>query len=458
MLAPPETLTSVLACPRSGAALELQAETFFCAASNTRYPIVDGVPWLFAEPEIALAEWRQRFRYADATLASDIATLTEATTNDDTSAITQQRLRALLTGKQTQRAAVAELLAPLEAAPSTAARATYLALRTRLPPDQGLHTYTPNIIRDWADWGDAENASSLAMITDVLDSVSPTTVLVLGAGAGRLTHDINITFKPTLCVGLDFNPLLMLIAAKLSGGDAQSLVEFPLAPKTLADHALVHQLKASTTPAASTQWVLGDALRAPFREEAFDLVVTPWLTDIVAEPPTAFAPRINRLLKDGGQWINFGSIAFRDPDPVLAIGREELTEQIEAAGFQATAELERDLPYLASPASRHRREETIAALRFTKTATVQVVPRWRALPDWIVIGKTAVPASDEFLQQAAATRIHAFIMALIDGKRSLKDMASIMEQRQLMPAAEAEDAIRGFLIKMYDDARRYSGF
>ena len=95
---------------------------------------------------------------------------------------------------------------------------------------------------------------------------------------------------------------------------------------------------------------------------------------------------------------------------------------------------------------------------FEKTADVPPVARWRALPDWIVVGKSPVPASDAFLQQAAATRIHAFIMALIDGKRSLKEMAVIMEQRQLMPAADAEEAIRGFLIKMHDDARRYAGF
>ncbi|MEM1263136.1 MAG: hypothetical protein AAGH76_12125 [Pseudomonadota bacterium] len=453
-----EALTAILACPRSDGTVEVSDGALFCAASNTRYPIIDGVPWLFAEPDIALAEWRHRFRHADAMLASEISALTSARDNDGISALTTQRLDALRAGKAMQRASIADILAPLATGASADLRATYLALRTRLPPDQGLNTYTPNIVRDWADWGSAENAASLQMITDVLDGVSPAKVLVLGAGAGRLAHDINVALAPTLCVALDFNPLLMLLAARLGSGASQTFVEFPLAPKTLADHAITHELKAPTTPATPTYWVLGDALRAPFQAGTFDLVVTPWLTDIIAEPPAAFAPRINRLLTDGGRWVNFGSIAFRDPDPTLAIGREELSEQIESAGFRLDGDLERDLPYLASPASRHRRTETVAALRFSKTAPVQVVPRWRALPDWIVIGKSPVPASDEFLQQAAATRIHAFIMALIDGRRSLKEMASIMEQRQLMPAADAEEAIRGFLIKMYDDARRYAGF
>jgi hypothetical protein len=45
-------------------------------------------------------------------------------------------------------------------------------------------------------------------------------------------------------------------------------------------------------------------------------------------------------------------------------------------------------------------------------------------------------------------------MSLIDGKRSIKDMARLVIEQRLMTADEAEPAIRSFLIKMYDDARR----
>jgi hypothetical protein len=50
------------------------------------------------------------------------------------------------------------------------------------------------------------------------------------------------------------------------------------------------------------------------------------------------------------------------------------------------------------------------------------------------------------------TRMHAFIMSLIDGKRSLKDMARVLEEQRLMSRQEAETALRGFLVKMYDEA------
>ena len=56
------------------------------------------------------------------------------------------------------------------------------------------------------------------------------------------------------------------------------------------------------------------------------------------------------------------------------------------------------------------------------------------------------------------TQIYSFIMSLIDGKRSIKDMASVLENQKLMTAEEAEPAIRSFMTKMYDDSNRQTGF
>ena len=56
------------------------------------------------------------------------------------------------------------------------------------------------------------------------------------------------------------------------------------------------------------------------------------------------------------------------------------------------------------------------------------------------------------------TQIYAFIMSLIDGKRSIREMAAVLEKQRLMTREEAEPAIRAFLTRMYDDAQRQSGF
>jgi hypothetical protein len=49
-------------------------------------------------------------------------------------------------------------------------------------------------------------------------------------------------------------------------------------------------------------------------------------------------------------------------------------------------------------------------------------------------------------------------MSLIDGKRTIQDMALLLEKQKLMSRAEAEPAIRSFLTRMYDDAQKSPGF
>ena len=90
----------------------------------------------------------------------------------------------------------------------------------------------------------------------------------------------------------------------------------------------------------------------------------------------------------------------------------------------------------------------------SKQRETKKVPRYQALPEWLVRGTDPVPLSDAFRSQAAATRIHAFLMSLIDGRRSIKDMATLIVEQRLMTAAEAEPALRSFVIKLHDDAHR----
>jgi hypothetical protein len=104
------------------------------------------------------------------------------------------------------------------------------------------------------------------------------------------------------------------------------------------------------------------------------------------------------------------------------------------------------------PDSRHQRIESVLTMSARKHLNVDQPARHQALPEWLVTGREPIPALPGFQSQAASTRIHAFIMSLIDGERSLKDMAQTMESQRLMPAKEAEAAIRGFLIKMFEEA------
>ncbi len=446
----------LLACPRSGQSLRASSDGYISRAADTVFPVVDGVPWLFAEPAYAVGEWRARFRHEIARLRDDSQRLQQALDAAPQLAATEARLKRLLKAKTEQQSMLTSLLSPLvNLNISNGSRATYLALRTRLPARQDLNTYYPNIHRDWV-WGDCENRESLEAINVALAEVAkqPKRILVLGAGAGRLSSDLANSWPTTDVVSLDFNPLFMLLGRQLTRGDSVDLYEFPFAPKEADDVAHRRTLCSPHGLQSNCHWVLGDVMRAPFAAEAFDVVVTPWLIDIMDTDLADVVPRINQLLEPDGTWLNFGSLSFQRADPIECVGRDELIELVTQWGFQHRYTHEQALPYLDSPASRHARREEVITLGFTKAGAVPAPKQYRALPDWIVTGKTPVPANPQIQQQAAATRIHAFIMSMIDGQRSLNDMAQLMEQQKLMSRDDALDAIRGMLIKMYDEAEQ----
>ena len=449
-----DDLTSLLACPRCDRApLEPTDAGLRCNGCHVDFPSIDGLPWLFADPAAALAAWRGRLHFSLRKLDEDGRRLEKAMREKGLTELTRHRLDTLMAATADHAQRLRALLAPLEVDALAATYETYLALRTRLPSDQGLMTYYNNVHRDWC-WGDEENEASFAIVDAALAGRPPGKVLVLGAGAGRLAYDLHERWAASTTVVLDFNPLLLMLAQRLTRGESVELYEFPLAPIDIEHQAILRKLEADHAARPGLVYVLADAHRPPFRDAGFDTIVTPWLIDILPEPFPQLCARFNALLAEGGRWINFGSLNFHAADPALRFSREECAEIVARTGF-AEPELREDtIPYMCSPASRHGRRERVLSFSAAKVKQAKRAPRYEALPDWLVRGKDPVPALETFRVQAAATRIHAFIMSLIDGHRSIKDMAALFAEQKLMPSEEAEAAIRQFLIKMHEDSRR----
>lgn len=451
-----DKLTDLTACPRCDKSpLTIKAGHFRCDACKVDFPSVGEIPWLFAEPEASIGEWRNRLHFALQQLSNRSQGIKAALASCEPDSLTAKRLRQQADAADDHRNKLRELLAPIDIQSSTASYESYLALRTRLPADQGIATYYANLHRDWA-WGDEENAASLAQIKAVAGDLPLGDTLVLGSGASRLAYDVHTELDTARTVAMDFNPLLLLAAKSVTEGRTVELYEFPIAPKTLDDFAVRRSLAAPAPAGDAFLFVLGDALRPPFGQGAFDTIVTPWIIDIVNDDLKDQAARINKLLKKGGRWINFGSLNFPHADERRCYSTEETLEIVAASGFGTPATKEASIPYMCSPASRHARRETVFSFAAEKTGNVKAPGRHKALPDWIVTGKEPVPALDSFRTQAMTTQIYTFIMSLIDGKRTIGDMAKLMEQQNLMRAAEAESAIRNFLIRMYSDSERQS--
>jgi uncharacterized protein YbaR (Trm112 family) len=341
------SLPNLLACPRcdktplsqTGRACELR-----CAACKIDFPAVGGIPWLFAEPQYSLAEWRNRLHFLLMRLGRDIQRIDDELADRKLHTLTRKRLDSQRMTTQVHRDSLRQILEPMDVQASQSGYESYLALRTRLPADQGLHTYYPNLHRDWS-WGHEENEASFAQVHNILNSNDEIgDVLVLGAGACRLAYDLHMKSQARTTIAMDFNPLLLLVADRIIRGETLDLYEFPIAPKSMNDYAVMRTLSAEAPVREGFHLVFGDVSRPPFAVGRYDTVLTPWIVDIVTEDLPVLAARINGLLRPGGRWLNFGSLAFSHPEFSRKYSPEETLAFVQEAGCDSPVVHEATIP------------------------------------------------------------------------------------------------------------------
>jgi hypothetical protein len=64
-----------------------------------------------------------------------------------------------------------------------------------------------------------------------------------------------------------------------------------------------------------------------------------------------------------------------------------------------------------------------------------------------------VPLLPDLQGRQLELRVLSYVASLVDGQRSIRDVARVLVERRLMTAEEAEPAVREFLARMYDEAR-----
>jgi hypothetical protein len=447
-------LAGLLACPQCLSQLVGGG----CLSCRTDYPRIAGIPWLMPEPRAALIEWRGRLHHLLTHYAAEASRQRSALAESACGAATRRRLEHVAAALDDQAVRIRELMRPLGIERRSEAQAVHVALGTELPTTQGLSSYYTNLHRDWC-WGAAENQAAAMAVTDSLPTgIRPERMLILGAGACRLAYDLHQSLVPALTVALDINPLFLLAANRILSGGTLELYEFPIAPRTIAEHAVLRTLAAPGPPFPGLELVLADAAAPPFLAGSFDLVLTPWFIDVAGEPVRRLLGRLNRVLRTGGFWINHGSLAFAESAPADAVSLEELLDCLPESGFSRALPRESAEPYLASPASRHARRETLITFCARKERDVASPDQGRPVPEWLQRSDLPVPALPQIRAQALATRVHAFLLAMIDGERSIRDMARLMEQQRLIMAEDAEPAIRRFLARSLADSTRPPAF
>lgn len=440
----------LLRCPRCRGRLAAEG-TVRCADCPAVYPSLAGIPWLFPDPDAALGEWRARTHGFLAVLESQAAHYRAALTDDVVRASTRNRLKLLAAGCADHARRLRALLAPLIDDAPAAAPELYSALGTTLPAGQGLTGYYANLHRDWC-WGDAENEAGFRLVDEALGPAPPGRTLLLGVGAGRLAYDLHRRRKPPVLLAADINPLFLLAASRLLAGETLELYEFPIAPRDVVSHVILRRLQAPAPAGPGLQLVHADVTHAPFAEGAFDTVITPWLIDVLDDDFAVFARRVNRWLRPGGRWINSGSLAFSPDDPARRYATEEVRELVADSGFEAPLPTEAVVPYLCSPASRHGRAESVVTFAATKLTEVERPAPARRGPDWLARVDVPVPLLSALQRRQLEVRVVAFVAGLVDGRRSVQDIAAVLVERRMMTAEEAVPAVRGFLRRLHDES------
>ena len=455
-------LQSLLACPvcaADGVSLAVSSSALTCRQCATQFPVFRcgkaNIPWLFSEPGNTRLEWKARYNGFLHANSAELERLRNARSVSHSSEMGRRRISNLLHAHEQYRNQVTEILAPLGLEginwPADAAN----LLQSKLPKNQGLSSYTSNIFRDWA-WNNGENEALIDAVDEVLganqqDSMG--SLLTLGAGACRLPYDMHRRYSPNLSVILDFNPLLLQIASQVIQGENVSLYEFPVAPLNEASYAVLQECQAPV-PLDDTNfhYVLADALNPPFGKGSFDTIVTPWLIDIIPQNLRAFVPRINRILTQGGVWVNTGSLAFFHRDETWCYSEEEVLEIVAENGFEIVAAERRTVPYLQSPHSAHGRTENILSFSAKKVRDVDLPAAYSYLPNWILDPSKPIPSSTESAVSSSNHMLMAQVLTAIDGKRTINQIGRMVARQYGLGTRESIHAVRRILVDAWEDS------
>lgn len=437
-----------LRCPRCQASVAHgrgDGEGLRCTGCATTYPSVGGIPLLLADADATLSQWRWRlhdFRAANADVRANL--LAQLATARVLPA-TRQRLELLRAHLETHEQRLTALLGGAGIQPERRG-----APDSAVVPGEGsITSYYEQVHRDWSweDAGSREAAEAADAVAAVLPpDASVGRMLVLGAGAARLARDVHVHHHGTCTVAVDINPLPFLVARRMLAGETLELIELPMRPAR-SDVPCVSRVLRSRLPAtADVHLLFADGLKPPVAPGSFDTVLTPWFIDQVPEDAATLVPTIHTALRDGGTWIQFGPLLYQPSHTKIAhrYCRDELAAIAEAEGFRIERSTAQRMLYLQSPDGTQGRTELVVTWAARKVSA----PPQRAAaetPPWLVDLLLPVPRLPGLEGYVAPHPMFAAIVALVDGRRSVLEIASVLATKHNLPRDRADAAVQAAL-------------
>ena len=444
------TLLDIVRCPNCGAHMAGDTEALSCSGCKARYPLCAGIPWLYRDVAGSRSQWADKLQHLDATTTSEVEQLQQALEHSDLMTSTRERIERLVEGKKKLGAEIRSLLEPFELDRAEAARRLP---RDRIPSKQHLSSYLETIFRDWV-WGGEEVGEAMALVESHLQPAATSaengSALVLGGGAGRLSHELARLGLWQDVVQLDINPLLTRAGELLSGGKEVLLTEIPYPPASLADVVVDHILKNPDSDTKSAlHFLVGDVFAPPFAPEAFDVLVTPWFIDILPEDFRDLSRRLNGLLRQGGLWISFGPLSFESLPPVAQYTREEIEEALAQSGMVLVSSENRQVRHLHSPHAMHKRSEEVLVFSATKKESA-AAQDFSYYPRWMSDPTRNIPALPGWQQMHGQRAFDVEILGLIDGRVSIEDIVKRLSSKYSLPADRCRNVVNRFFSTVFE--------
>ena len=348
---------------------------------------------------------------------------------------TRARIERVIAGCEDQRVQVELLFAPLK-------RGEPQLLPTR-PESQNnsVLEFSENIFRDWM-WGDEESERTRQLVAKMAREPLGR-LAVYGAGAGRLAVDVHQSLRPTETWALDVNPLPLLTAEKLLHGETVVLPEFPVAPHGENDVVISRQLHAPVGVREHFSFAFADALHPPFAPGSLDTILTAWFVDATGRDFQETTAAINRALRPGGLWLNLGPLRFKQ-SLASNYSIEEVWDLVSTSGFELSDRGRDDIPYFDSPVSGSRRIETVFSFAARKTGEAKEFLYPDPVPPWIADATLPVPLTPTLVAMGQKSVFAGSVIALVDGTRSLSDVAGEMARLWGFNAARILEQLRAF--------------
>ena len=437
-------LTEILCCPRCAGALADTGGGFKCTRCSTAFPVFGRIPCLVDDPALWRTIWLRRLDDYTSSVESRVAELQREADAAPLLPRTRQRLLRIADGFAQQVEAIASLFEPLDAGADEMA-ASAIPSRPEPSPQPLILECYEHVFRDWS-WGERECAMTLDFIKPLLPS-GLARLAIYGAGAGRLAADVHQACAPAQTLALDVNPLPLLAADRLLAGEAIDLPEFPLDPNSDDVAVVARHLERPFVVRDGLTFVFADALRPPIPAGSLDAVVTSWFIDVTRVDLRATAAAINRVLRPGGLWVNLGPLRFQ---AVLsrAYTIEEVHEIVAGTAFDLLSHDRQQLPYFHSPVSGSHRTDMVFRFAARKTGEAPAVDIPDPVPPWVANSLTPIPITPSLIALGRTSMFTAGVLSMIDGDRSIVDVARELGAAWGVDPARLQDELRAFLARL----------